>query len=51
MTHSQEWIDDCLFYYGEVLDGEDCHWCHDFDGLPIDADCAEYEFCNCEKDK
>ena len=44
---SQDWIDDCMKYWGRVLDGPDAHWCYDWDELPIDATCKEYEFCTC----
>ena len=44
-----DWEEDCSFWYGYVLTGPDCHWCLDFDGLPIDIWCDEYAFCYCEK--
>lgn len=47
MTPSQEWVEDCMEWWGRVLTGEKAHWCFDWDDLPIDETCEEYEFCNC----
>lgn len=46
-----DWEIDCLKYYGRILKGADCHWCYDFDDLPIDATCWEYSVCTCKKTK
>ncbi len=43
--NQKEWQEDCMITYGEVLTGEHCHWCNEWDGLPIDETCSEYEFC------
>jgi len=45
---SAEWVEDCLMFWGRVLLGEDGHWCNDWDGLPVDETCCEYECCTCE---
>lgn len=47
---SQEWKDECLKYYGRVLTGKFAHWCWDWDQLPIDETCREFEVCCCYKD-
>jgi hypothetical protein len=47
MKFSQDWIDDCVRYYGKVLDGDKGHWCMDWDDLPIDETCSEFDCCNC----
>jgi hypothetical protein len=46
-----EWEEDCLKWHGKVLDGADAHWCHEFDGLPVDVTCWEYSVCTCGKTK
>lgn len=43
---SQDWIDDCLKYWGRVLTGKHAHWCADWDFLPID-ETTEVEFSGC----
>lgn len=47
---SQEWKDDCMKFYGNVLTGKYAHWCYDWDGLPVDETCKEFECCNCYPD-
>lgn len=44
---SQDWIDDCMEFYGEVLTGEKGHWCPEWDDLPIDETCEEFKYCTC----
>lgn len=44
---SQEWIEECMKYYGRVLTGGKAHFCYDWDGLPIDETCGEYQCCTC----
>lgn len=39
---SPDWVIDCLKWRGEVLNGVKSHWCHDWDGLPIDETCGEW---------
>ena len=47
--HSQDWIDDCMHYWGKVLTGNKRHWCADWDELPIDDTCKmEIDCCTCE---
>lgn len=48
---SQEWIDDCMKYWGRVLTGKLGHWCYDWDGLPIDETCEEFSVCCCFKNQ
>ena len=46
---SEEWKDECLLTYGEILTGKNAHWCWDWDGMPIDETCKmEMECCTCE---
>lgn len=42
------WREDCVGYRGRVLTGVGAHWCPDWDGLPIDETCAEWEACACD---
>ncbi len=42
-----EWEIDCMNYYGKVLEGEYAHWCNEYDGLPIDETCIEFQNCLC----
>ena len=44
-----EWDADCLVYWGRYLEGRRCHWCPDFDGLPIDDTCSEMRWCTGER--
>lgn len=44
---SQEFIDACLQYRGVVLTGKYAHWCHDWDGLPMDETCVMEWPCGC----
>jgi len=37
-----EWEEDCVHWRGRVLTGKYRHWCHDWDGLPIDETCDEW---------
>lgn len=50
MESKESWEADCLYWWGRVLDGEDCHWCRDWDDLPIDNTCEEYQNCTCIDD-
>lgn len=45
---SQQWADECIEFYGRILNGKKAHWCNDFDGLPIDETCYEMNHCLCE---
>ena len=42
-----DWREDCLRWRGVVLTGDKAHWCHDWDGLPVDETCREFESCTC----
>lgn len=45
--NKSHWRDDCMEFHGQVLTGAACHWCPEFDGLPIDETCTEYKHCTC----
>lgn len=45
---SEEWIVDCKHHHGKVLTGKYAHWCPEFDYLPIDETCFEFEYCLCK---
>lgn len=44
---SKDWIEDCIRYWGYELTGLRAHWCHDWDGLPIDETRVEIDCCAC----
>lgn len=48
MEPSEEWKEDCIHHHGKVLTGKYSHWCPEFDYLPIDETCIEFEYCLCE---
>lgn len=37
-----------LNYHKRMPNGEKCHYCPEWDFLPIDADCKEFEVCTCK---
>lgn len=41
-----EWWRDCLYWRGRLLMGRRCHWCADWDDLPMDETCPEWP-CYC----
>jgi hypothetical protein len=43
-----EWDADCRQWHGRVLDGRFGHYCHAWDGLPLDESCYELNFCECK---
>lgn len=43
----EEWAELSTRYHGRVLKGEYRHFCNDWDGLPIDETCPEFECCTC----
>jgi hypothetical protein len=43
-----EFDQDCIHHYGEPLKGVFKHYCPEFDYLPIDETCSEWQFCMCE---
>jgi len=42
-----EWATDCEFHHGRILSGEHAHYCADWDWMPIDETCPEFEACLC----
>ena len=44
-----EWTEECIKFYGIVLEGDYCHWCTEWDFLPIDETCIEFDCCLCYK--
>lgn len=38
----------CMEMYGELLTGNYKHFCPEFDYLPIDDTCSEFEYCICK---
>lgn len=44
--HKADWERDCMKWRGKVLTGEFCHWCCEWDDLPIDETCPEWH-CGC----
>lgn len=49
-TRETQWQADCLHWHGRVLTGAHRHWCPDWDGLPVDESCPEFECCTCKPD-
>ena len=43
------WAKDCNRWHGRVLVGKYCHYCMDWDDLPVDDTVQEYECCTCPK--
>ena len=43
-----DWAGECLAWRGRILTGEKRHWCPDWDYLPIDETCDEFEACTCK---
>ncbi len=43
------WEFNCKYERGRILRGPDCHYCYDWDGLPISACTPEYDCCVCYK--
>jgi hypothetical protein len=46
----EEWRTDCIHYWGRTLTGKKGHWCPEWDYLPIDDTCQEFEHCLCFDD-
>jgi hypothetical protein len=42
-----DWAEDCLAFWGKILTGKYGHWCDDWDYLPIDETCDEFDACHC----
>lgn len=41
------WQGECMRWYGEILAGDFCHYCIEWDDLPIDETCPEFAVCKC----
>ena len=44
---SGDWAKDCMKWRGRVLTGKKCHYCFDWDGLPVDETTPEFDACIC----
>jgi hypothetical protein len=45
---SDDWVEDCLLFWGRILTGKRAHWCWEFDGLPVDETCHPHiDCCTC----
>ena len=42
-----EFEEDCIKWRGKILTGKHAHYCYDWDFLPVDETCPEYECCHC----
>ena len=47
MKQTDEWINDSIRWHGRLLTGHFAHWCGDWDLLPIDETCGEFQACTC----
>ena len=47
----EDWKADCKKTHGRELRGEKWHWCSDWDYMPIDETCKEFEVCTCYRPK
>ena len=43
----EEWLECCLREVGHPLTGKYRHFCNDWDDLPIDETCPEFDGCTC----
>jgi len=43
-----EWEVECLARWGRILTGSKGHWCPEWDGMPIDSTCTEFDTCMCD---
>lgn len=50
MKLTPQWKVDCQKWHGRVLTGNYRHWCPDWDYLPVDDTCIEFECCTCKKE-
>lgn len=41
------WETVCMRYRGRALTGRYKHYCHEWDGLPIDENDEEFDVCHC----
>jgi len=44
---NSDWPADCDKWRGQLLTGRYSHWCYDWDGLPMDETCIEFNSCEC----
>lgn len=42
----EHWAHDCQQWRGMLLTGRYCHWCENWNGLPVDETCPEWP-CGC----
>lgn len=42
-----EFDEDCIHFWGKPLQGVFKHYCAEWDYLPIDETCPEFEYCLC----
>jgi len=47
ITEREDWKEDCMHWHGKVLVGKKSHWCYEWDELPIDETCDEFDACIC----
>lgn len=45
---SEDWREDCMQWHKKLLTGKMAHWCPEWDDLPIDETCKEFESCCCD---
>jgi hypothetical protein len=45
--NSSEWKKACLKTHGKLLNGKQSHYCWDWDCMPVDETCVEFECCTC----
>lgn len=44
----EAWEIACKHWRGRLLTGTMAHYCEDWDGLPVDETCGEFECCTCK---
>jgi len=47
-TSVDTWEADCLRTHGRRLTGQYAHWCKEWDFMPIDETCPEFDACICK---
>ncbi len=45
------WIKECFFWHNRLLEGEKQHYCPEWDFMPIDETCDEFQICTCNLEK
>jgi hypothetical protein len=43
------WVKDCYRWHDRLLTGKYQHYCPEWDYLPIDDTCMEFEVCTCNR--